>query len=113
MLSLDNAFDDVSLLAFEKRIYDRLKDNKELGFSCEPKLDGLAVSILYENGEMVRAATRGDGQVGENITTNVRTIANVPLKLRGENYPSRLEVRGEVFMPKKGFEALNDSLIQK
>ncbi|MDP2534759.1 NAD-dependent DNA ligase LigA [Alteromonas stellipolaris] len=108
MLSLDNAFDDVSLLAFEKRIYDRLKDNKELGFSCEPKLDGLAVSILYENGEMVRAATRGDGQVGENITTNVRTIANVPLKLRGENYPSRLEVRGEVFMPKKGFEALND-----
>lgn len=109
MLSLDNAFDDASILAFEKRIYDRLKDNTDLWFSCEPKLDGLAVSILYENGQFVRAATRGDGQVGENITTNVRTIGNVPLQLRGNSYPSRLEVRGEVFMPKKGFEALNDS----
>lgn len=107
MLSLDNAFDEASLLAFEKRLKDRLKDGSQLTFGCEPKLDGLAVSILYENGELVRAATRGDGQVGENITANVRTISNVPLALRGDNYPQRVEVRGEVFMPREGFEKLN------
>ncbi|MEW9796772.1 NAD-dependent DNA ligase LigA [Alteromonas sp. CYL-A6] len=108
MLSLDNAFDEESLYAFEKRIFDRLKSSETLRFSCEPKLDGLAVSILYENGVLVRAATRGDGQTGENITQNVRTIANVPLKLRGNSFPERLEVRGEVFMPKDGFEQLNN-----
>jgi DNA ligase (NAD+) len=113
MLSLDNAFDDASLLAFEKRLKDRLKDTTTLAFSCEPKLDGLAVSILYENGELVRAATRGDGQVGENITANVRTIANVPLSLRGDNLPARVEVRGEVFMPKEGFEKLNNTQREK
>ena len=107
MLSLDNAFDEASLLAFEKRLKDRLKDGAPLTFACEPKLDGLAVSILYENGELVRAATRGDGQVGENITANVRTISNVPLALRGDKYPQRVEVRGEVFMPREGFEKLN------
>lgn len=107
MLSLDNVFDDTSLLAFEKRLKDRLKDASSLTFSCEPKLDGLAVSIIYENGELVRAATRGDGQVGEDITANVRTIANVPLALLGNNIPERLEVRGEVFMPRNGFEKLN------
>ncbi|MFS1705041.1 NAD-dependent DNA ligase LigA, partial [Alteromonas sp. AMM-1] len=109
MLSLDNAFSEDELNAFEKRIKDRLKDTAALPFSCEPKLDGLAVSILYENGQLVRAATRGDGQVGENITANVRTISNVPLKLRGTQFPERLEVRGEVFMPKTGFEKLNNS----
>ncbi|MBJ2129262.1 NAD-dependent DNA ligase LigA [Alteromonas sp. IB21] len=108
MLSLDNAFDEESLLAFEKRLKDRLKDSSTMDFSCEPKLDGLAVSILYENGELVRAATRGDGQVGENITANVRTISNVPLTLRGDNYPARVEVRGEVFMPREGFAKLNE-----
>ena len=108
MLSLDNAFDEESLLAFEKRLKDRLKDSATMDFSCEPKLDGLAVSILYENGELVRAATRGDGQVGENITANVRTISNVPLTLRGDHYPARVEVRGEVFMPREGFAKLNE-----
>ncbi len=108
MLSLDNAFDEESLLAFEKRLKDRLKDTSSLHFSCEPKLDGLAVSILYENGELVRAATRGDGQVGENITANVRTISNVPLTLRGDAHPDRVEVRGEVFMPREGFAKLNE-----
>lgn len=109
MLSLDNAFDEASFLAFEKRVTDRLNDTTTLAFSCEPKLDGLAVSILYENGRLTRAATRGDGQVGENITANVRTISNVPLVLRGEDWPARLEVRGEVFMPKAGFEKLNET----
>jgi len=108
MLSLDNAFDEESLLAFEKRLKDRIKDTSSLHFSCEPKLDGLAVSILYENGELVRAATRGDGQVGENITANVRTISNVPLTLRGDAHPDRVEVRGEVFMPREGFAKLNE-----
>lgn len=109
MLSLDNAFNDEELTAFNKRIVDRLKQDITLEYSCEPKLDGLAVSILYENGVLVRAATRGDGKVGENITTNVKTIKNVPLTLRGNQYPARLEVRGEVFMPKLGFEKLNQT----
>ena len=109
MLSLDNAFSEEELTAFEKRVKDRLKDDSALPFSCEPKLDGLAVSILYEQGQLVRAATRGDGQVGENITANVRTIGNVPLKLRGQDIPERIEVRGEVFMPKAGFEKLNNA----
>ena len=109
MLSLDNAFEEADLKAFEKRLLDRLKADIKLAYSCEPKLDGLAVSILYENGVLVRAATRGDGQVGENITANVRTIANVPLKLRGTDLPERIEVRGEVFMPRDGFEKLNEN----
>ncbi|WJG10901.1 NAD-dependent DNA ligase LigA [Aliiglaciecola sp. LCG003] len=108
MLSLDNAFNEEELTSFDKRIKDRLKQDISIQYSCEPKLDGLAVSILYENGSLVRAATRGDGRVGENITNNVKTIANVPLRLRGEAIPARLEVRGEVFMPKKGFETLNE-----
>lgn len=107
MLSLDNAFSEDELLAFEKRLKDRLKRDIELTFSCEPKLDGLAVSLLYENGQLVRAATRGDGRIGENITANVRTIKNIPLSLRGDDFPQRLEVRGEVFMDKAGFEKLN------
>ncbi|MEQ3652118.1 MAG: NAD-dependent DNA ligase LigA [Glaciecola sp.] len=109
MLSLDNGFEEEDLNAFEKRLQDRLLNFNDLEFSCEPKLDGLAVSILYENGVLVQAATRGDGQVGENITQNVKTIANVPIKLRGDNIPTRVEVRGEVFMPKQGFDQLNDN----
>jgi len=109
MLSLDNGFEQEDLLAFEKRIHDRLNMLEAIEFACEPKLDGLAVSIMYENGVLIRAATRGDGQTGENITENVKTIANVPLKLMGDanNIPTRVEVRGEIFMPKQGFEALN------
>lgn len=108
MLSLDNGFDSSDLLAFEKRLQDRLLSYSDIQFSCEPKLDGLAASILYENGVLTRAATRGDGQVGEDITKNVKTIANVPIKLRGGNIPSKVEVRGEVFMPKAGFDKLNE-----
>ena len=109
MLSLDNAFSEDEMHAFEKRLHDRLKDDSQLAFSCEPKLDGLAVSIVYENGVLVQAATRGDGFTGENITENVRTIANVPLRLdEATAIPQRLEVRGEVFMTKDGFESLNE-----
>ncbi|TVL40523.1 NAD-dependent DNA ligase LigA [Shewanella algae] len=105
MLSLDNAFSEEDFAAFHKRVTDRVG---EFSYCCEPKLDGLAVSILYRDGVLERAATRGDGAVGEDITENVRTIRAVPLKLRGDNYPPLLEVRGEVFMPKAAFEALNE-----
>lgn len=108
MLSLDNVFDEESYLAFNKRVQDRLKSPEELTFCCELKLDGLAVSLLYEQGELVQAATRGDGTTGENITVNVRTIRAIPLRLIGDGIPRRLEVRGEVFMPHAGFEAMNE-----
>ncbi|RZD23232.1 MULTISPECIES: NAD-dependent DNA ligase LigA [unclassified Pseudoalteromonas] len=107
MLSLDNAFSEEEFAAFNRRIKERVMDNKELTFCCEPKLDGLAVSIIYRNGVLVQAATRGDGMVGENITQNVKTIRNVPLKLRGDDFPAELEVRGEVFMDSAGFAKLN------
>ena len=107
MLSLDNAFSEEEFAAFNRRIKERLMDNNELTFCCEPKLDGLAVSIIYRDGVLVQAATRGDGMVGENITQNVKTIRNVPLKLRGDDFPAELEVRGEVFMDSAGFVKLN------
>ena len=113
MLSLDNAFDDGELDAFHKRMSDRLAGTKLDVFCCEPKLDGLAVSLLYVNGVFVQAATRGDGATGENITENVRTIKAIPLKLQGEGWPERLEVRGEVFMPKEGFDKLNEQALKK
>ncbi|WP_350312697.1 NAD-dependent DNA ligase LigA [Dickeya fangzhongdai] len=108
MLSLDNVFNEDGFKAFSKRVSERLKNDKELIFCCELKLDGLAVSLLYENGILERASTRGDGTTGENITSNVRTIRAIPLRLEGDNIPERLEVRGEVFMKHKGFEALNE-----
>jgi len=109
MLSLDNAFTEEELRDFHRRVMDRLKldISDELDYAAEPKLDGAAVSLLYENGHLVRGATRGDGATGEDITHNVRTIDSVPLSLLGEGYPARLEVRGEVFMPRAGFEAFN------
>lgn len=108
MLSLDNVFDEQSYLAFNKRITDRLKSDREMAFCCELKLDGLAVSLLYENGLLVRASTRGDGTTGENITANIRTIRAIPLRLSGVGIPQRVEVRGEVFLPQAGFEKIND-----
>ncbi|AWH90125.1 NAD-dependent DNA ligase LigA [Limnobaculum parvum] len=108
MLSLDNVFDEQSYLAFDKRLHDRLKIDEDITFCCELKLDGLAVSLLYEDGRLVQGATRGDGTTGENITSNVRTIGAIPLRLTGENIPHRLEVRGEVFMPQAGLEQLNE-----
>lgn len=109
MLSLDNAFNDDEMLAFEKRLKDRL-DNQDVGLSytAEPKLDGLAVSLLYEQGILTRAATRGDGNRGENITANARTLSSIPLRLQGTNFPPRFEVRGEVYIKHADFEALNE-----
>ncbi|MFV3386496.1 NAD-dependent DNA ligase LigA [Pseudomonas sp. NY15364] len=115
MLSLGNAFEEDDLRAFDRSVQnglgvpggDLFGGGAEIEYSCEPKLDGLAVSLRYENGQLVRGATRGDGSTGEDITSNVRTIRNVPLKLQGEGWPQVLEVRGEVFMPKSGFEELN------
>jgi DNA ligase (NAD+) len=113
MLSLDNAFSDEEFNAFVKRIEDRLIVlPKPLTFCCEPKLDGLAVSILYVNGILTQAATRGDGTTGEDITANIRTIRNIPLQLLTDNPPTRLEVRGEVFMPHAGFERLNEYALE-
>lgn len=115
MLSLGNAFHEQDLLEFDRRVREGLDlpagdlfgGGAEVEYSCEPKLDGLAVSLLYENGYLVRGATRGDGATGEDITANVRTVRNIPLRLHGEGWPSLLEVRGEIYMPKAGFEALN------
>jgi DNA ligase (NAD+) len=110
MLSLDNAFAPDELREFHRRVTDRLElevGADQLRYAAEPKLDGAAVSLLYENGQLVRGATRGDGTSGEDITHNVRTIDAIPLRLIGEDFPPTLEVRGEVFMPKAGFEAYN------
>ncbi|MGI9228793.1 MAG: NAD-dependent DNA ligase LigA [Gammaproteobacteria bacterium] len=108
MLSLDNVFDEEEMRAFHKRISDRLGDDAEaIAFTGETKLDGVAISLRYQGGELVRAATRGDGRTGEDITLNARTIKSIPLRLVGEDYPRELEVRGEVFMTKEGFRKLN------
>ncbi len=111
MLSLENAFSDDDLERFEKRIFDRLKlERYPLQYCCEPKLDGVAVSLLYEKGVLIRGATRGDGSVGENITGNIRTLHSIPLRLLGSGYPDLLEIRGEVYMAKEAFVNLNKRL---
>jgi len=109
MLSLDNAFSEQEMADFERRIRDRLKldAEKPVHYLAEPKLDGLAVSLRYEDGRLVQGATRGDGTRGEEVTGNVRTIKAIPLALDGDDWPEVLEVRGEVFMPRQGFEKLN------
>jgi len=106
MLSLDNAFSDDELLDFDRRVREKLAVD-EVDYAAEPKLDGLAVSLLYQDGKLVRAATRGDGETGENVTQNVCTITSVPLKLAGRGIPEQLEVRGEVYISHAGFEELN------
>ena len=112
MLSLSNAFSAKDMHDFNKRVVDLLKQSTtaKVAYVCEPKMDGVAVSLRYEQGALVQAATRGDGAVGENITANIRTIGSIPLKLRGEGWPEVLEVRGEVFMPRAGFAAFNDAM---
>ena len=107
MLSLDNAFGDAEVRDFDQRVRERLENMIEVDYVAEPKLDGLAISLLYEDGLLIRGATRGDGGIGEDVTQNVRTIPSIPLTLRGKGYPAVLEVRGEVYMPKQGFQELN------
>jgi DNA ligase (NAD+) len=111
MLSLDNAFNDTELQEFERRLKDRLNSSADIEYVCEPKLDGAAVSLLYRDGALIYGATRGDGSVGEDITANVRTIKSVPLKLHGDNIPATLEVRGEIYLPLSGFDALNAAAV--
>ena len=120
MLSLGNAFDESDMREFDRRVQegldlpaaDLLGGGAEVEYSCEPKLDGLAVSLLYHDGHLVRGATRGDGTTGEDISVNVRTVRNIPLKLHGSGWPAVLEVRGEVFMSKAGFDRLNEAQLQ-
>lgn len=111
MLSLDNAFSDEELLEFDRRVCERLNSKGPIEYACEPKLDGIAISLLYRDGVLERAATRGDGTTGEDITQNVRTVGSVPLRLRQAKgvakIPAVLEVRGEIYMPKAGFAELN------
>ncbi|WP_449657364.1 NAD-dependent DNA ligase LigA [Streptomyces millisiae] len=111
MLSLDNAFDDAELDAWAERVAEELK-GIDYHFLCELKVDGLAVNLTYEHGRLTRAATRGNGRTGEDITPNVRTIAEVPQRLRGERVPDLVEIRGEVFFPMERFQELNARLVE-
>ena len=111
MLSLDNAFTEEDLLDFDRRIREKL-ERETVEYVAEPKLDGLAISLIYDDGVLVRGATRGDGHSGEDVTHNVRTIRDIPLKLEGSGFPKRFEVRGEVFMSKRGFLALNKKALE-
>ncbi|HVZ53336.1 MAG TPA: NAD-dependent DNA ligase LigA, partial [Pseudolabrys sp.] len=110
MLSLDNAMADQDVVDFVARIrrFLKLGDDERITFSAEPKIDGLSMSLRYEDGELVTAATRGDGTEGEDVTANIRTLKDVPHKLKGRNIPRVTEVRGEVYMTKKAFLALNE-----
>jgi len=112
MLSLDNAFSEKNIVAFDQRIHEKLHKSHAIAYCCEPKLDGLAVSLRYKNGILIQAATRGDGTTGEDITENIKTIKMVPLQLRGD-YPKLLDVRGEVFISKKGFRLMNAAAEKK
>lgn len=120
MLSLGNAFEETDMREFDRRVTEGLDlpagdlfgGGAEVEYSCEPKLDGLAVSLLYQDGVLVRGATRGDGTTGEDISVNVRTVRNIPLKLQGSGWPATLEVRGEVYMSKAGFERLNATQLE-
>ena len=112
MLSLDKCVSGEELNDWDARGRNRLERDQDLEFTCEPKIDGVAVSLQYRAGELVQAATRGDGQTGEDITANVRTIGAVPLELRGDA-PELIEVRGEIYMPIAGFHAFNTRALER
>jgi DNA ligase (NAD+) len=113
MLSLDNAFAREDVIAFDRRVRERLETELEINYACEPKMDGLAVSLTYRKGLLEIAATRGDGAVGEDVTHNIRTIESVPLRLAGKSWPDALEVRGEVFISLAGFKEMNRRAAEK
>ena len=106
MLSLDNAFESEDLYDFEKRTFNKIK-KQTLFYSCEPKIDGVAVSLIYEKGKFIKAGTRGDGEQGEDITHNVKTIKQIPLMLNGKNHPDKIEIRGEIYCEKTAFDKFN------
>ncbi|MDX9740155.1 MAG: NAD-dependent DNA ligase LigA [Gammaproteobacteria bacterium] len=112
MLSLGNAYDEGELQSFDRRVREEL-DSAEIEYNAEPKLDGVAISLMYQNGVFVQGATRGDGVTGEDITVNLRTVRALPLRLRGAGWPDTLEVRGEVYMRKNFFEALNREALER
>lgn len=112
MLSLGNAFSDQDMVDFDRRIREGV-ESENIEYAAEPKLDGLAISLLYKEGVLVRGATRGDGRIGEDVTLNIRTIDAIPLKLRGNDYPELIEIRGEVVMPRAGFKKLNRQQLEK
>lgn len=113
MLSLDNAFASEEVIAFDRRVRERLDSDRPIRYACEPKLDGLAVSLTYRQGSLELAATRGDGSVGEDVTHNIRTIQSVPLRLAGRGWPALLDARGEVFMSIAGFREMNRRAAEK
>jgi DNA ligase (NAD+) len=113
MLSLDNAFSDEEVRDFDRRVRERLGREEPVRYSAEPKLDGLAVSARYESGSYVQGATRGDGETGEDVTLNLKTLKALPMRLRGAHVPRVLEVRGEVFMPRAGFERFNEQALAR
>jgi len=113
MLSLDNAFTNEDVESFDRRVRERLETEGDVGYSCTPKLDGLAVSLTYRSGILALGATRGDGTVGEDVTHNIRTIETVPLRLNGRGWPELLEARGEVYMSKAGFDEMNRRAAEK
>ncbi len=110
MLSLDNAFERSDLLSFDKRIKNRLKRSNDIRYVCEPKIDGVAVNLIYQKGKFKRGMTRGDGTIGENITENLKTITTIPQQLKGQIFPDEVEIRGEVYMKTTDFQMLNIEL---
>ena len=111
MLSLDNAFDDKDLEDFEKRFLNKLQRKETFSYSCEPKIDGIAICLVYQNGILARAGTRGDGNIGEEVTHNVKTMKEIPMQLKKSKnfaYPKEIEIRGEIYVEKKDFSNLND-----
>lgn len=113
MMSLDNAFRDEELAAWLDRVERDVGESVTVAYLCEPKVDGLAINLLYQDGRLVRAATRGDGRTGEDVTLNVRAIQKVPNQLTGDGIPARLEVRGEIYLPLAGFTEVNAALVEQ
>ena len=112
MQSLSNTYNKEELIKFDERV-KKLINNSECDYIIEPKIDGVAISIRYENGYLIHAATRGDGITGDDVTENIKTIKSIPLKLLGSNPPSILEVRGEIFLNKNKFEDLNKKELRR
>ncbi len=113
MLSLDNAFSDEEAAEFDARVRRFLKLEGDVDYTAEPKIDGLSASLLYEGGKLIRGATRGDGYTGEDVTANIKTIKDIPHKLKSGGWPDRIEIRGEVYMPLAAFAAMNETAAEK